>query len=234
MVAKTIRDVPPIPLEEMWVDGDSIPSPIHLDFRPVLALLADAGFTDVMCDEWLINFNQANRDVVGKLELTAAGALLVTPMQSKAGSKSEAAILGELYIWTLENGGEAHGARLGLHFPNGAVYAPDAAWLSPAQLNAYAPASDTWLLHFCPYFVVEIMSRHDRPAAARRKMADYIAHGAALGWLIDPFRRQVHIYRPGVAPETLENPERVSGAPELPGFGFDVRARIFDVQQTPR
>ena len=63
---------------------------------------------------------------------------------------------------------------------------------------------------------------------ARRKMDDYIAHGARVGWLIDPFRRQVRIYRPGAEPLTLDDPELVSGNPELPGFIFNVRALIFD------
>ena len=59
-------------------------------------------------------------------------------------------------------------------------------------------------------------------------MLDYIDHGATLGWLIDPFRRRVHIYRPGVDVVVLDDPETVSGEPDLPGFVFDVRSRIFD------
>ena len=61
-------------------------------------------------------------------------------------------------------------------------------------------------------------------------MEEYIAHGGRLGWLIDPFRRQAHIYRPGAGPVTLDDPEQLTGAPELPGFVFDVRALIFDAQ----
>ena len=103
--------------------------------------------------------------------------------------------------------------------------------LSPEQLADYAPSRGTWLLRFCPHFVVEVMSRNDRPSAARRKMEEYIAYGGRLGWLIDPFRRQAHIYRPGAEPVTLDDPEQLTGAPELPGFVFDVRTLIFDAQQ---
>ena len=60
-------------------------------------------------------------------------------------------------------------------------------------------------------------------------MEERLAYGVTLGWLIDPFLRQVHIYRPGVAPELLDDPETVSGGPELPGFVFAVRRRIFDL-----
>ena len=112
--------------------------------------------------------------------------------------------------------------------PNGQRYAPDAAWISPEQqANRPPPNPAEWLLEFCPSFVVEIRSRSDRLPALQRKMADYVANGALLGWLIDPYQRRVHIYRPGVAPETLDDPETVSGEPELPGFVFEVRRRIF-------
>ena len=51
-----------------------------------------------------------------------------------------------------------------------------------------------------------------------------MANGALLGWLIDPYRRRVYVYR---WVDTLEDPETVSGEPVLPGFVFEVRSRIF-------
>ena len=228
MVVKPTTEIPAIFLENMWVDGDPAPSPIHLDFRPVLKLLADVGITGANLDEWLLDLNAANRDLVGKLELTSEGALLISPMQSKYGSRLEGEFFIDLGIWARIYGGEAHGSRLGIRMPEGDRYTPDAAWLSPEQLAAYTPSEETWLLDFCPYFVVEIMSRNDSQANAHRKMRVYIDHGATLGWLIDPFRRRVHIYRPGVDPVVLDDPETVSGEPDLPGFIFDVRSRIFD------
>ena len=216
--------------DEARLERDPLSLPICLEFGPVLEVLAEAGYVGERLNEWLVQFNQANRVVVGKLELTAEGVLLVSPMQSQLGSRHELTFGAELYVWAREHGGEAHGSRLGVELPNGACYAPDAAWLSPEQLADYAASGGTWLLRFCPHFVVEVMSRNDRPSAARRKMEEYIAHGGRLGWLIDPFRRQAHIYRPGAEPITLDDPEQLTGAPELPGFVFDVRALIFDAQ----
>ena len=60
----------------------------------------------------------------------------------------------------------------------------------------------------------------------------YIANGALLGWLIDPYQQRVYIYQPDAEPEILENPETISGEPVLPGFVFEVRRRIFDLLQT--
>lgn len=37
-------------------------------------------------------------------------------------------------------------------------------------------------------------------------------------WLIERKNRKVYIYRPSQAPEILDNPEMVSGDPELAGF----------------
>ncbi len=233
MAAKPITETPASLREAMWIDGDPTPSPLHLDFRPVLELLARLGYTERDVDGWLLKFNHANRDLVGKLELNAEGALLVSPMLREEGSGDETETLTDLNIWSRGYGGKAHGSRLGIRLPGGQRYAPDAAWISPEQqANRPPPLEDDWLLPFCPAFVVEILSRNDSVAAAQRKMVDYIANGALLGWLIDPYRRRVHIYRPGVAPETLDDPDTVSGEPELPGFVFEARQRIFDRRQS--
>ena len=237
MVAKPIAEMPKLLLESGWGDGDPEPSPLVLDFRPALELMARLEYTERDIDRWLIEFNHANHELVGKLELDAEGTLLITPMLRRAGSGDELECATDLSIWTRERGGEAHGSRLGIRMPNGDRYAPDAAWISPEQLVSNPepyPPPDDWLLPFCPAFVVEIRSRSDRLASLQRKMADYIANGALLGWLIDPYQRRVHIYRPGVEPEALDDPETVSGEPELPGFVFEVRRRIFDREGAER
>lgn len=55
-------------------------------------------------------------------------------------------------------------------------------------------------------------------------MQEYLDNGAQLGWLIDPYARQVDVYRPGQAPERLEHPATLSGEAVLPGFTYAVRA----------
>ena len=237
MVAERIAKTPTLLGESMWVDGEPETSPLVLDFGPVLELMTKLEYGPRDVDQWLIEFNHANHELVGKLELNAEGALLITPMQRQKGSREELEAGRILGNWAEEYGGEAHGARLGIRLPNGQRYAPDAAWISPEQLADQPepyPAPDDWLLPFCPAFVVEIRSRSDRLAPLQRKMADYVANGALLGWLIDPYRRQVHVYRPAANPEVLDDPETVSGEPELPGFVFAVRRRIFDREGAER
>lgn len=57
-------------------------------------------------------------------------------------------------------------------------------------------------------------------------MQEYLAHGAELGWLLDPIDRKVFVYRPGSEVLVLDNPETISGDPVLPGFTLNV-AEVF-------
>jgi Uma2 family endonuclease len=56
------------------------------------------------------------------------------------------------------------------------------------------------------------------------KMEEYVANGARLGWMIDPYKKNVYIYRPGQPVERLENPTTLDGDPVLPGFVFNIGA----------
>jgi Uma2 family endonuclease len=54
-------------------------------------------------------------------------------------------------------------------------------------------------------------------------MREYRAHGTRLGWLIDPRRKRVEIYRPRRRAEVLTNPSTLSGEDALPGFVLDLK-----------
>ncbi|MFN8558781.1 MAG: Uma2 family endonuclease [Dehalococcoidia bacterium] len=47
-----------------------------------------------------------------------------------------------------------------------------------------------------PDLVVEVLSPSDRYAAVARKMSQYLATGARLGWVIDPYTRSAAVHRP--------------------------------------
>ena len=53
-------------------------------------------------------------------------------------------------------------------------------------------------------------------------MAEYLANGAQLGWLIDPLEKQVFVYRPGQPVEHLIDPMLLSGEPVLLGFTLNL------------
>ena len=127
MVAKPDVHSQATVLDEAQLERDLLSLPIRLEFRPVLEALAESGYVGERLNEWLIDFSQANKDTIGKLELDAKGRLLVSTLPGKAGSLSEGRMFLELYLWAREHGGEAHASRLGVELPNGARYAPDAA-----------------------------------------------------------------------------------------------------------
>ncbi len=66
--------------------------------------------------------------------------------------------------------------------------------------------------------VIELRSASDTLSSLKTKMQEYIENGVSLGWLIDRKNRTFYVYRPNQEVQILENPEQVSGEPELSGF----------------
>ena len=227
MAAETAHSEPESLRTAGWFASERTPAPVRLNFRPILGLLS--GLSDYELDDWWIEFNRANKDVIGKLEINSEGALLISPYPDWDGSKAKGDFWFALAKWSEGYGGESFGSNLGIRLPNGARYTPDACWISAEQMAANKPPLDHILL-FCPAFVAEVRAVNDDLRVLRLKMAEYIANGAKLAWLIDPGNHQVHIYRLNAAPVVLDNPEAISGDDVLPGFGFEVRERIFDLQ----
>ncbi len=207
--------------------------PLWVNIRPILESVAGK-LTDEEIDQWFVGLDRANEERGFCLELTAEGELVISPMVNRAGLAAEGQLFGRLFIWVEANGGQAGGANANMRLPDGSRIRPDALWLSPEQVSALPPVSDDKPITVCPAFVAEIMSGTDTLPPLLRKMERYMANGAQLGWLIDPYRRRVYVYRPGVEVEVLEDPETVSGEPVLPGFVFEVRSRIFALHDAAR
>ncbi len=214
-------------------DADEFVGPqrtLFVNISPIMESVAGR-LTDAEIDDWFVGLDRANEGRGFYLELTAEWELAINPMVNRDGGVAEVKMILDLGWWAEEYGGEAHGADTNVRLPDGSRVRPDAFWLSPEQVSELPPISAGGAVTVCPAFVVEIRSRSDRLSPLMDKMERYIANGARLGWLIDPYRRQVRIYRPGAEPELLEDPETLSGEPALPGFEFDARRRIFDLHE---
>ena len=214
--------------DELYCD---LPHPVSVNIRPILESVAGK-ITDDEIDQWFVGFARANEGRGFTLELTAEAELVISPMVNRGGGRAEFRLTGALHNWEEEHGGEAYGSDANMRLPDGSRIRPDALWLSPDQVAALPPVSDDKAITVCPAFVAEIMSGTDRLPPLQRKMERYIANGARLGWVIDPRRRRVYVYRPGAEVEILEDPEKISGDPVLPGFVFEVRRRIFALYAT--
>ena len=223
-IAKTTQSVDPSGAEEFELAG-----PLSVNIKPILESIAGK-LTDDEIDQWFVDFAPANEGRGFYLELTADGELAINPMGNLHGGIAEAEGIASLVIWSSEHGGLTLSSRAIVRLPDGTRVEPDLSWLSPEQVAELGPGLPRTVT-VCPAFVGEIMSESDRLPPLQRKMERYMANGALLGWLIDPYRRRVHVYRSGVAVEVLEDPESVSGDPVMAGFVFEVRQRIFSLYE---
>ncbi len=189
------------------------------DFLPLCLQLAPAV---PMTQDQFFDFCQQNPDM--HFERTAQGELIImAPSGGEAGFQ-DTEVCCQLGSWAKRVGkGKVMGPSGGFILPNGANRSPDASWLSPEQLAALTPEQRKKFLPLCPFFLIEVKSPSDRLKTLQEKMDEYIANGCQLGWLIDPDRRQVHVYRPGQPVQLVDGPQSVSGDPELPGFTLDLR-----------
>jgi Uma2 family endonuclease len=171
---------------------------------------------------------QVNPEAV--LELTAEGFLIVmTPTGGETGSRNSRLLI-QLGM-ALTRGQPSlriFDSSTGFRLPDGSVLSPDAAlvledrWqtLSPEQRRSFPP--------LCPDLVIELASPSDEGprgiTALRRKMEQYQANGARLGWLLLPQERAVEIWRGGQQgmAERLENASRVDGSELVEGLELDL------------
>jgi Uma2 family endonuclease len=130
--------------------------------------------------------------------------LIVMPPAGSDSGMRNAGLTAQLWNWNRAvDLGVVFDSSSGFTLPNGLVHAPDAAWVAKGRREALAPAQRTTFAPICPDFVAELRSRTDPLAELQDKMAEYVANGARLGWLLDPGSRQAYVYRPG------ENPRRL-------------------------
>lgn len=121
--------------------------------------------------------------------------------------------------WADQDGtGLGFDSSAGFTLPNGATRSPDASWIRLERWNALTEEQKASFAPIFPDFVIELRSSSDTLISLQDKMQQYMTNGGLLGWLIDRKNRTVHRYRPNQKPEILDNPEIVSGEPELPGF----------------
>ena len=161
-----------------------------------------------------------------RLERNANGELEILPPSQPVTGNQNWNINIELGLWARSDGrGAGFDSSTGFTLPNGAVRSPDASWILKSRLAELTGEQRQGYWQVCPDFVIELRSGSDTLRSLQRKMEEYIANGARLGWLIDPAapRQRVYVYRPGTSVEVLERPESLSGDPELPGFTLDLQ-----------
>jgi Uma2 family endonuclease len=170
-----------------------------------------------MSDEEYYQFCQLHPDL--RIERTSEGDLIIMPPTGGETGRSNFKLTAYFSNWVDANGsGVGFDSSTEFALPNGACRSPDVAWVKNERWEALTPAERKRFPPLCPDFVIELRSDTDRLSTLQAKMQEYIDNGAQLGWLIDPLKKTVWVYRPNAAVECLGNPESVNGDPVLAGF----------------
>lgn len=186
------------------------PEPYVLDLSDVIRLSDD----DLTC------IFAANPDL--QIEQNAAGQLEIMSPAGPLSSARAVKVAAALEIWNETNGdGVVFDGTAGFRLPNGALRAPDVAWLNGDIWRRLSPAQREVFARVVPDFLVEIRSPSDRLPHLCGKMQEWIDNGCRLAWLIDPAGRQIHIYRPERDVEIVDFHTQLSGEDIVPGFTFD-------------
>lgn len=173
------------------------------------ATLYAPSMTDAEFQEWCDRYSDY------RIEYSAEGDLLIMPPTDPDTGERNSAIIRMLGNWALSTGqGAVTDSSTGFLLPNGSRRSPDAAWMTRDR-KRMRPG--------CPQFVIELLSPTDRRRKTHEKMLEWIENGAELGWMIDPQRRSVSIYRPNREVEVREHADSVAGEGPVEGFVLDLR-----------
>ncbi|WP_263411614.1 Uma2 family endonuclease [Terriglobus tenax] len=176
-------------------------------------------------DEELMSFSRQNKPF--RIEKNAEGEIVMMTPVGGQGGYWETFVASELFFWAKENGGMAFSSNVGFNLPDGSTLSPDASWVSQQQWNALTKKQQAGYPPLCPEFVVEILSASDSRQLLETKMHVWMANGAKLAWMIDPYGATLRIYRAGREMELLERPDSVEADEVVPGFRLST-ARLWD------
>jgi Uma2 family endonuclease len=104
------------------------------------------------------------------------------------------------------------------------VRAPDVAFVGADRLPAGRAAPGYQRL--APDLAVEVVSPTDRPGEVAAKVAEYLAAGVRLVWVLEPRPRTVTVHAPDRPPVVLGEGDELDGGEVLPGFRVAV-AELF-------
>ena len=157
------------------------------------------------------------------LERNQKGEIIIMSPTGGETGKSNAELIADFVNWNRRK-------KLGIIFdsstcfklPKGSNRSPDVAYIQKERWDNLTPEEKVKFPPIAPDFVLELMSKTDSLKDLQEKMEEYIDNGVKLGWLINPEKKEVEIYRQGQKKEVLDNPKTISGEDILPDFTLDL------------
>jgi Uma2 family endonuclease len=161
-------------------------------------------------------------DTIFQFERTKEGEIVMhSPAAGYTGDGNREIIYQLSAWWRQHRIGRAFDSNTGFFLPDNSMLSPDAAYVAPERLRGITREDGKHFLRVCPNFVIELLSASDRLKKTQRKIADWIANGAELAWLVDPYRKQVYIYEPAKAVRIGEGLS-LAGSGPAEGFTLDL------------
>jgi Uma2 family endonuclease len=105
------------------------------------------------------------------------------------------------------------------------VRAPDLAFITRERLAETGVPRGYFRI--VPDLAVEVISPNDRYTEVAEKIAEWLAHGVRLVFVVDPRRQTVDVHRPGQPLGTLGIDDTLDGEDVVPGWSLAVRD-LFD------
>jgi Uma2 family endonuclease len=195
----------------------------------MLNLIENAGDRVIFQPENLEDGDQAFERVLSlypdmRVEMDEAGNILLALPGTIESSFGSGEVFGQLRSWAKRDGsGRAHDGTAIYNLPTGAKMSPDASWVPNAVLAKFGKPALRKVTGavIAPAFVIEVRSPSDRLKRQLNKCERWIKAGVLEVWLVDPIKRNVHVFRAGRrAVKLLTDPKEVKSE-VLDGFVLD-------------
>ncbi len=174
-----------------------------------------------LTDKQFENLCRSHPDL--KFELDEKGDLIIVPPTSPDAGWKNSELIIDVGNWSrFDKTGIVFDSSTMFTLPNGAKRSPDVSWMKKEKYNSLSDDEKQTFSKIVPDFVIELRSPTDNLIPIQNKMSEYIENGVKLGWLIDPEKKTVHIYRADGEIEVFNNPKLVSGEEVLLGFSLDI------------
>jgi Uma2 family endonuclease len=186
--------------------------------RTLVIMPGEGEDPDVLFDEACQQFanTQIEQDAEGNV-------YIMSPTGGESASRNSE-ITAQLTLWARSDSrGKSFDSSVEFILPDGSKLSPDASWVSFERLKTLDRKQRREFLRLVPEFVIELKSPTDRWAKLQDKMRLYLANGVSLGWLIDPDKRTVEVYRLEGETEIFTSIDEMRGEGPVAGFALDLK-----------
>lgn len=157
-----------------------------------------------------------------KFERAKDGKIIVNAPTGGDSSSGNSEITHQLRAWwKTHRTGKVYDSNAGFFLPDGSSLSPDAAYATAEQVQGLSHEDRKHFGHFAPAFVIELLSASDSMPKTMEKMEIWLSNGTKLGWLVDPYKRQVWVFETGKS-RRLEFGDCVTGSGPMSGFVLEL------------